>query len=245
MLKRLIPVLLLDRSLRLVKTEGFSKRTYVGDPFNVVRLFNEMQVDEICLLDVDATSAGVEPNYDFLGEFASECFMPMAYGGGISHHSQVEKLNKLGVEKFVLGTQALNTDLVNRLVASFGSQALVGCIDYVSTNVVSPRSQLDVKSCAHRMQALGFGEIILQSIESDGMRKGYDLDVVETISSELDIPVIALGGAKDYQDLGKALRSGASAAATGSAFTFVGDLRAVLINYPTEDERLMISSVAV
>lgn len=245
MLKRLIPVLLVDRDIRLVKTENFKKRTYVGDPLNVVRLFNEMQVDEICILDIDARLLGTEPNYGFIAEFASECFMPVAYGGGIRDIKQAEALNKLGVEKFILGTEAMNISLVSQMVDKFGSQAVVGCIDHISQNVIKPDTNLKVELCAKRMQDAGIGEIILQSIERDGARCGYCLDTIQSVTNSLDIPVIALGGARDSRDLEQALAAGASAAASGSAFTFVGDLRAVLINYPDYAEQLTISGYGV
>ncbi len=245
MLKRLIPVLLIDRDLRLVKTENFKKRTYVGDPLNVVRLFNEMQVDEICILDIDARLFGAEPNYGFIAEFASECFMPLAYGGGIRDIKQAEALNKLGVEKFILGTEAMNISFVSQMVNKFGSQAVVGCIDHISQNVIKPDTNLKVGLCAKRMQDAGIGEIILQSIERDGARCGYCLDIIRSVTNSLDIPVIALGGARDSGDLEQALAAGASAAASGSAFTFVGDLRAVLINYPDYAEQLTISGHGV
>jgi len=129
MRKRIIPVLLVDHHRRLVKTIGFGPRTYVGDPFNVIRLFNEKEVDEICVLDIDASAQGGRPDLGFLRELASECFMPMAYGGGITAAQQCEELNRAGIEKFVLGRSAANTALVQDLARTFGSQATVACVD--------------------------------------------------------------------------------------------------------------------
>lgn len=245
MRKRLIPVLLIDRDRRLIKTVAFGKRTYLGDPFNVVRLFNDKEVDELCILDIDATVDGREPDFGFLRELASECFMPLAYGGGLSQIAQCERLSQYGVEKFVLGSLALGglanePNFVRSLIKDVGSQAVVACVDV--------RGQGDKARCftqsgrhdtgispvdyCRRLQDLGVGEIILQSIDLDGLRKGYDLEIIRTVSSMLNIPLVALGGAGDYQHLTDVLHAGASAAASGSAFVFIGRLRAVLVNYP-------------
>ena len=237
---RLIPVLLLDRDRRLVKTEAFGRRTYIGDPLNVVRLFNEMEVDELCLLDIDATADGDGPDLGFLQEFASECFMPLAYGGGISAMQQAHNLNRIGIEKMIIGKNAVNSDLVRSLVADFGSQAIVACLDHDGQTVVSPKSCGSLTECARTLEQLGFGEIILQSSTLDGARTGYDLAVIKEVSSVTSVPIIALGGARDHSHLTDALRAGAAAAASGSAFSFVGNLRAVLVSYPTRAEHLRI-----
>lgn len=241
MLKRLIPVLLLDKKQRLIKTEAFGRRTYIGDPFNIVRLFNEMQIDELCILDIDAQTYPCGPNYDFISKFASECFMPLAYGGGINSVEQADTLNGLGIEKFVIGSQALNSSLVSSLVNKFGSQSIIACIDYEGNRVLSPPCQLDVMTCLKHLEDCGVGEILLQSVERDGSRKGYDLGLIKTASDALSIPLIALGGAGTYGHLKSALESGASAAASGSVFSFIGDLRAVLVNYPSYSQRSEIS----
>lgn len=240
MRKRLIPVLLVDRHRRLVKTVGFGERTYVGDPFNVVRLFNEKEVDEICVLDIDATADGREPDFEFLNALASECFMPLAYGGGIRSIEHCERLNRLGIEKMVLGRSALDEDLVRAVCRDLGTQALVACVDVVGRGagarcVAGPARQDVGRSPLEHclaLQRLGVGEIILQSVDRDGTRRGLDLELISALAPRLDIPVVALGGAGELRHLAEALRAGASAAASGSAFTFVGRLRAVLVNYP-------------
>ena len=127
--RRLIPILLLDRRRRLVKTVGFGERTYIGDPFNVVRLFNEKEVDELCLLDIDATVDQRAPDVGFLGELASECFMPLTYGGGITGVEQCRKLSRAGIEKFVVGTASLDDTVMRSIAKELGSQALVACVD--------------------------------------------------------------------------------------------------------------------
>jgi cyclase len=238
MRKRLIPVLLVDEKHRLVKTVEFGARTYVGDPFNVVRLFNEKEVDEICILDIDASKNHRGPDLGFLRELATECFMPLAYGGGITKPRECEELNRFGVEKFVLGTGAHDAQLLKAIAADMGSQALVACVDVKGRGSAAKCIQKDadgpqdpVEFCL-RLQDLGVGEVILQSATLDGERSGYDLELIKSVASKLTIPVIALGGAGTYDHLTEGLRAGASAAASGSTFTFVGRLRAVLVNYP-------------
>jgi cyclase len=241
MRKRIIPVLLVDQRRRLVKTVGFGTRTYVGDPFNVIRLFNEKEVDEICVLDIDASPRGGSPDIGFLKELASECFMPMAYGGGITAANQCEQLNRAGIEKFVLGRSAANAELIRALVRTFGSQATVACVDVTGDGdaprrVVQPdrsRPVIDPLDHCRRLEEAGVGEIILQSVDRDGARTGYDLELIRTVAPNLSVPTIALGGAGEPVHLAQALRAGASAAASGSAFVFIGRLRAVLVTYPS------------
>lgn len=242
MRKRLIPVLLVDQNRRLVKTIKFGERTYVGDPFNVVRLFNEKEVDEICILDIDATRTGRGPDLGFVRELATECFMPLAYGGGITGLKQCEELNRWGVEKFVLGQGAHNAQLVREIAADMGSQALVACVDVdgrgAAASCVADASgnfsREPIDFCM-RLQDAGVGEIILQSKALDGTRIGYDLELIRSITRKLSIPVVALGGAGNIAHLMEGLDAGASAAASGSAFTFIGRLRAVLISYPAPE----------
>ena len=241
MRKRIIPVLLVDHQRRLVKTIGFGPRTYVGDPFNVIRLFNEKEVDEICVLDIDASAQGGQPDLGFLRELASECFMPMAYGGGITAAQQCEELNRVGIEKFVLGRSAANTSLVQDLARTFGSQATVACVDVTGSGDEPRRvvqtghhsGAIDPLDCCRRLEDAGVGEIILQSVDRDGARTGYDLELIRAVAPNLSVPTVALGGAGDAIHLAQALRAGASAAASGSAFVFIGRLRAVLVNYPS------------
>jgi len=241
---RIIPVLLMDRSRRLVKTVGFRERTYIGDPFNVVRIFNEKEVDEICLIDIDATADGRDPDLGFVREFASECFMPLSYGGGLKEANVCEALHKVGVEKLVIGTQAPGETLVRELATSFGSQAVVVSIDVhrgtsgTEVRILNGtrRVNQDPLEFAQRMVQAGAGEILLNSIDNDGARTGYDLELIRQFSKSVPIPLIALGGAGEHIHLRDGLSAGASAVASGSAFTFQGPLRAVLITYPAPEE---------
>ncbi len=243
MRKRLIPVLLLDRNHRLVKTIGFGERTYVGDPFNVVRLFNEKEVDEICVMDIDATADDRPPDFGFMRELASECFMPLAYGGGITRLEHCEELNRAGVEKFVLGHAARDRAFVEAVSNDLGRQAIVACVDVrghgreIRCVTNQGRQNVDMAPLAY-CQALedwGVGEIILQSVDNDGKRQGYDLDLIRSIAHNLTIPVVSLGGAGHLDHLMAGIDAGASAAASGSAFVFIGRLRAVLVTYPAPD----------
>ena len=237
---RLIPVLLLDRRRRLVKTVQFGERTYIGDPFNVVRLFNEKEVDEIFILDIDATVDAREPDLEFIAKLASECFMPLAYGGGITSLAHCRELNRCGVEKFVLGTGALNPELLRAISRDFGTQALAACIDVRTAGVTrcvvrsgTADTGRDPLAFAHELQDAGVGEIVVQSVDRDGLRTGCDLELTRQLSAALTVPIVTLGGAGCVDDLVKALAAGASAAASGSAFCFLGRLRAVLVTYPS------------
>jgi imidazole glycerol-phosphate synthase subunit HisF len=238
---RLIPVLLLDRHRRLVKTVGFGERTYIGDPFNVIRLFNEKEVDEIVVLDIDATIDDRTPDASFVRDLATECFIPLAFGGGLKDMATCEKLAKIGVEKFVIGSATHDPGFVNQMSQNFGTQAVVGCVDVrgsgASAAVVTRSGQHVVarnpSEQSRFLQDNGCGEIIVQSVDRDGMRTGYDLELVSQLAHKLSVPVIALGGAGSYDHLDAALKAGASAAASGSAFSFIGRLRAVLVNYPS------------
>ncbi len=241
---RVIPVLLLDAQKRLVKTVRFGPRTYIGDPFNVIRIFNEKEVDELCVLDIDATIQNRGPDFEFIRQLSSECFMPLAYGGGIRSAADCERLNALGVEKFVLGTTGPQPGFARSLADQFGSQAIVGCVDVVGSGtqahcVVHAGSKslaMTPDEYAVFLQGEGVGEILLQSVDLDGARTGYDVQLVRRISQQLSVPLVALGGAGGESHLMDALRAGASAAASGSAFCFIGRLRAVLISYPASLE---------
>mgnify|MGYP001069217681 CR=1 FL=1 len=240
---RLIPILLLDSDRRLVKTVGFGARTYIGDPFNVLRLFNEKEVDEICVLDIDATSKGRGVDVGFVAELSSECFMPLAYGGGLTDLATCEALNRAGVDKFVLGASATRPGFPAQLAEVFGAQAVVGCMDVrggaggqVMVNSGAAATDKGPVDYARALEAAGVGEILLQSIDLDGRRTGYDLDLIAAVASAVTVPVIAAGGAGDLEHFGPALAAGASAVASGSAFAFITRLRAVLISYPEVPE---------
>ncbi|CUJ03974.1 AglZ/HisF2 family acetamidino modification protein [Achromobacter xylosoxidans] len=238
---RVIPCLLLKNG-GLVKTRKFKNPTYIGDPINAVRIFNEKEVDELVFLDISATAAGREPDYELLGDIASEAFMPFAYGGGISTLEHARKLFKLGVEKVILNTSiAQSPALISQIAAEAGSQSVVVSID-VKRNLFGKYTvhsqggtvslDTDPVSHARSMERAGAGEILLTAIDRDGCMNGYDLPLITAVSNAVDIPVVASGGASSLHDFAQAKQAGASAVSAGSMFVFHGKHRAVLITYP-------------
>lgn len=242
---RVIPVLLM-RHGALVKTRRFRNPSYVGDPINAVRIFNDKGADELALLDISATPRGRLLEERVLAEIASEAFMPMAYGGGIASMEQAERVLRLGFEKIVLNTAAVERpELISELATRFGSSTVVVAIDarrnlfgrYVAfSHGGQRRTSLDPAAHARRMQEAGAGEILVTGIDRDGTFRGYDLDLLRSVSRATSIPVIASGGARCVSDFVAAIRDGgASAVAAGALFVFQGPHRAVLINYPSEE----------
>lgn len=240
--KRIIPVLLIHQG-GLVKSKRFKEYTYVGDPINAVRIFNEKEVDEIIILDIDASKNGIEPNYDIIADITGEAFMPLAYGGGINNIAQAERLFYNGIEKLVLNTilhQSHGTEFVQQISSQYGAQSIVASIDvkynlWGKANVFSHAKTKIKKSnpidFAKYTQDLGVGEIFLNIINRDGTYEGYDLDLLQKIADAVSIPVIICGGASSIQDFEKAEHKGASAMAAGSMFVFQRPHNAVLISY--------------
>lgn len=240
---RVIPCLLLQGS-GLVKTVRFKSPTYVGDPINAVRIFNDKEVDELIFLDIEASRKQRQPNFQMISEIASECFMPLAYGGGIQNIDDISTLFHLGVEKISINTAAyVNPGLVSEAARRFGSQSIIVSIDikkgllgkkqayYLGGAKKSRYSPVDA---AKFMQDKGAGELLVSSIDRDGLMSGYDIDTLAEISSSVEIPVIALGGAGRVEHFVEAVTSGhADAVAAGSMFVFHGKHRAVLISYPS------------
>jgi imidazole glycerol-phosphate synthase subunit HisF len=238
---RVIPSLLLKDG-GLVKSVKFKDHQYVGDPINAVKIFNEKEVDEIAIIDIDATRKGLQPNIDLVTEIASEAFMPLSYGGGITTLDHVKKLLYSGVEKVIINSAAhSNPSLISEAAGLFGSQSIVVSIDVkkmlfggykIFINNGKKNTGKSPEIFASEMESAGAGEILLNNIDRDGTYKGYDLDLIKTVSGKIGIPVIAIGGAGSLEDFRKAKQSGASAVAAGSLFVFQQPHRAVLINYP-------------
>lgn len=239
---RVIPCLLLDRG-RLVKTIRFADPKYVGDPINAVRIFNDKEVDELLVLDIGATPQRRGIDFSLLGELASECFMPLAYGGGIASVTDMERLFRLGIEKVVLNSAAIELpELVREAATAFGSQSVVVAIDikrdwlgrtrvrYCSGKKIA---KVTLEQHLAAMQEAGAGELVINSIDRDGTRSGYDIDSLRLAASSVTVPVIALGGAGSLDHMREAAdQAGISALAAGSLFVFHGPNRAVLIQYP-------------
>ncbi len=242
---RIIPVLLID-DRDLIKTINFKKPTYLGDPVNALKIFNRKGIDEMAVLDISASKKGIEPDFELLTDMASEAFMPLSYGGGIKTIEQVRKLLAIGYEKVVLNTSLVEDEqLVKDAVALAGSQSVVASIDAKlvkgeykcvicdGTKVIN----MSPVELAKHAEALGVGEIFLNSIDRDGMMTGYDTKLINEVVSVVNIPVTACGGAGGIDDLKDALKNGhAHAAAGGSMFVYYGRLKAVLITAPTEEE---------
>lgn len=242
MTNRIIPCLLL-KGAGFYKTTRFKDPIYLGDPINILRIFNEKEVDEITILDIGITPKGGEPNFPLLQDMASECFMPLAYGGGIKTMDQIHRLFQIGFEKVVLNSHAFTEpELVRSAAATFGSQSIVVCIDArkallggyaVVSHSARSEQPWKPETWARRVAELGAGEIIINSVNRDGTMTGYDIDLIQRVTSAVNIPVIACGGASSVNDFKAAIKTGhASACAAGAMFVFQGRHRAVLINVP-------------
>jgi cyclase len=240
---RVIPCLLL-RGHGLVKTKKFKDPVYVGDPVNAVRIFSEKEVDELVILDIDASREGREPNYELVAEIAGECFMPVAYGGGIRTLAQARKLIRCGIEKVVINSASVeSTAFIREIADIFGSQAVVGAIDAKKTLLGGHRvfvksgtfdAKIKPEDHAATLEQAGAGEIFLNSIDCDGQMLGYDLSLIQKVARHVRVPVVACGGAGSEDHLRSGIiEGGASAVAAGSMFIFHGKHRAVLINYPS------------
>lgn len=243
---RVIPCLLL-KGQGLVKTVKFKDPTYLGDPINIVKIFNDKEVDELTFLDITATNERRRPPFELIESIASECFMPLGYGGGIHSLEDMKTLVGLGVEKISINSYAVeNPMFIHEAADIAGSQSVVVSMDVkknfwgkyeVFTHSGTKGTGLDPVKWAKDVETHGAGEILLNSIERDGTMKGYDIELVKQVAAAVTIPVVACGGASSIRDLAQAVHEGgASAAAAGSMFVFQGPHRAVLISYPSPQE---------
>lgn len=253
---RIIPCLLVHKG-GLVKTVNFDKPKYVGDPLNAVRIFNEKEVDELMVVDIDASRQNREPDYKLIGNLALECRMPLCYGGGVKTVEQFERIIGLGVEKVSISSGAVdNSELVSHAAERVGSQSVVVVIDVKKSGLFkkpevvtlngSHRTGLDPVVFAKRMQDVGAGEIVLNSVDRDGEMRGYDNELIDQVRKAVTLPLTVLGGAGSLADLhGLIDRHGTIGAAAGSLFVFKGKYRAVLINYPNRSEKDALYSQGV
>lgn len=243
---RIIPILLIDNK-GLVKTINFSNPRYLGDPINTVKIFNDKGVDELCILDIRATLEEREPDFEYLKDIASEAFIPLSYGGGITTIEEIKKLFYMGYEKVIINTEFIRRPSLIREAVSFaGSQSIVVSIDV--KNEFLGRKSCYIKSgtekiknnpieLAKKAEEYGAGEILLNCISKDGTMSGFDLELIKKVTENVSIPVIACGGARDINDLKLSLKDGkANAVAAGSMFVYYGKQKAVLINYLTEEQ---------
>jgi cyclase len=241
-----IPTLLLS-GRGLVKTRRFQEPQYVGDPINAIRIFNEKEVDELAFLDIRATREGRGPDMELLAAVASECFMPLCYGGGLRDVGTINRVLSIGVEKVAIGAALAEApEVVRDAAREHGSSTIVGVLDFKRPLLGGPqvyvrsgteKTRLSLVDAAHRAEDLGCGELLVNSIERDGPLSGFDLEAIATVATAVRIPVIASGGAGSLRDLRAAVIEGqASAVAAGAYFVFVGKHRAVLITYPSQSD---------
>lgn len=238
---RVIPCLLL-RNRSLVKTIKFKRPSYVGEAINTVRIYNEQEVDELVFLDIMATNENRQPKFDLISEIASECFMPFAYGGGVRTLSDAEKLFNLGVEKLVINSCAHdNINFITQIASQFGSQSVIASIDAKKgllgkyktySNSGKKSHKISPVEFAKKLEEYGAGEILLTSMDQDGVMQGYDLNLITSVANSVTIPVIACGGAGELGDFPRAVAAGASAVAAGSLMVYQGRNRSVLTQYP-------------
>jgi cyclase len=244
---RIIPSLLLhDKGL--VKTVNFKSHKYVGDPINAVRIFNEKEVDELAIFDIDATVLNKEPDYILIEKLANQSRMPLCYGGGVKTVEQAQKIFGLGIEKIALSSVLIqNSELVTEIAERVGSQSVIVVLDIkkkllggyeVYTNNGKKSTGINPIKFAKELERLGAGEIIINSIDQDGMMNGFDLSLIDKIAETISIPMTVLGGAGSISDIKKVIdKHRVIGVAAGSLFVFKGVYKAVLINYPSREEK--------
>ena len=245
---RIIPCLLVHNK-GLVKTVKFKDPKYVGDPINAVKIFNEKEVDELMVLDIDATRENREPNIEMIKSLADECRMPLCYGGGITTVEQARNIINLGVEKIALSYSALNNiNLCQEIWSIIGNQSVVVVIDVkkkkifggydIYTHNGTKKSKWKLDDLVAKLEDVGIGEIVINSIDNDGTMQGYDAALVENIRNRCSMPLTVMGGAGNLDDIKNLIsKFKIIGAAAGSLFVFKGKYRAVLINYPNRQER--------
>ena len=250
---RIIPSLLLHEN-GLVKTIKFKDPKYVGDPINAVRIFNDKGVDELAIFDIDATVLRNEPNYSLIERIASQSMMPLCYGGGVKTVEQALRIFGLGVEKIALSSAVIeNPNLIVELVDRVGTQSVIVVLDVkkkksggydLYTHNANKSNGINPIKLAEDVQRLGAGEIIINSIDNDGVMSGYDLDLIAKFREKINIPLTVLGGAGSLDDIEKVINiHGVIGVAAGSLFIFKGPYKAVLINYPTQAQKNKIFKI--
>lgn len=245
---RIIPCLLV-RNKGLVKTVKFKEGKYVGDPINAVKIYNEKEVDELMVIDIDATAEGKRPNFDLIKKLAVECRMPFCYGGGVKTVEDAKKIINLGAEKVALSSVAItNPELLPKIARAIGTQSVVVVLDvkkkklFGSYELYTHNGQKKMKQnpfdFVKQIQELGIGEIIINSIDNDGVMNGYDFKMLDAFRELIYVPMTILGGAGNISDIKEAIsRYKTIGVSAGSLFVFKGKYKAVLINYPSKQER--------
>jgi cyclase len=248
---RIIPCLLVHNK-GLVKTVEFKEPKYVGDPINAVKIFNEKAVDELIVLDIDASKEKRSPDFEMIKNLAIECRMPFCYGGGIKTVEEVKKIISLGAEKVAVSSSAIrNFDIIGKMSTAVGAQSIVVVLDVMKKGLLGNyeifvengtiRTGIKVKDYINQLNQIDIGEILVNSIDRDGKMIGYDFNLIDMVRELTDVPITALGGVGSLDDI-KALinRYKIIGAAAGSFFVFKGKYRAVLISYPTKEEKRLL-----
>ncbi|MCS4301636.1 MULTISPECIES: AglZ/HisF2 family acetamidino modification protein [unclassified Chryseobacterium] len=244
---RIIPSLLIQDN-GLVKTVNFKNPKYVGDPINAVKIFNEKEVDELAIFDIDATTKGLEPNYSLIERIANQSRMPLCYGGGVKTVEQAQKIFGLGIEKIALSSAVLNNpNLITQIADRVGAQSVIVVLDVkkklfggyeVYTHNGKKATGINPFKFIEEAQQLGAGEIVINSIDQDGVMKGYDMSLIDKAREKTSLPMTVLGGAGSLEDIKKVIdKHEIIGVAAGSLFVFKGKYKAVLINYPIKEEK--------
>jgi cyclase len=250
---RIIPSLLVQDN-GLVKTVNFKNPKYVGDPINAVRIFNDKGVDELAIFDIDATVLRRDPNYSLIERLAIQSMMPLCYGGGVKTVEQAQRIFSLGIEKIALSSAVLeNPSLITEISERVGSQSVIVVLDVkkklfggyeIFTHNGKKATGINPLIFAEKAQRLGAGEIVINSIDKDGLMKGFDLDLIDKVREKITIPMTVLGGAGSLEDIEKVIdKHGVIGVAAGSLFVFKGPYKAVLINYPTQLQKNKIFKI--
>lgn len=253
LLPRIIPCLLLSKN-DLVKTINFENPNYIGDPINAVKIFNEKKADELFLLEIDASVKKYEPNFQLIKNIARESRMPICYGGGIKNLEQAKKIFNFGIEKIALSSVIFdNLKIISEISNFSGSNSTVIVLDIKKVNneysifINNGKIKIDknIFDLIKKLEDLGMGEIVINSIDRDGTMKGYDLDLIDLFFSKTKVPLTILGGAGSFSDIEKAVqRYGNIGISCGSLFVFKGSRKAVLINYPQKSDKLKLTSLS-
>ena len=244
---RIIPCLLVHKK-GLVKTVNFKNPKYVGDPINAVKIFNEKEVDELMVIDIDATVEGRGPDFNLIKNLAVECRMPFCYGGGVTKVEEAREIIKLGAEKIAISSSAINNfDLLTKIGEVVGMQSIVVVIDvkkklfggydiYIKNG--KEKTKIKINDFLVQLNQIGVGEIVINSIDRDGTMQGYDMDLISYVRENVDMPLTVIGGAGTHSDIKQLIsKFKIIGAAAGSLFVFKGKYKAVLINYPSIDEK--------
>ena len=244
---RVIPCLLVHNK-GLVKTIKFKDPKYIGDPINAVKIFNEKEVDELVVLDIDATVENREPDYQMISNLAVESRMPLCYGGGVKTPEQAETIIKLGVEKVAISSALLSDSSVVQSISNrIGIQSVVAILDVkktllgkyeLVTHNATKKTKINPVDFAQKLEGLGVGEIVINSVDNDGVMNGYDIKLADLLREAVSVPLTFLGGAGSADDIKNLIsRFKIIGAAAGSLFVFKGKYKAVLISYLSKEDR--------